>query len=234
MPAKNIIKLYVKNGYYHLYNRGVEKRIIFQDKQDYVVFMNYLKDYLLPKDTNLLQSILASANSSSREKDKALKLLRLNNFSNQIDLVAFCLMPNHFHFLLKQNESDSIDRFMQSIGTRYTMYFNKKYKRIGPLYQDVYKAVLVESDEQFLHLTRYIHKQALASQGVTLRSWGNTDVYGQSSSYDEFVGQRKNAWVKPEEVLAYFGKNNPSLSYEKFVKEQDEELISDVLLEEEE
>jgi|SRR3989344_630361 len=228
MPSRNSTKLYVENGYYHIYNRGVEKRLIFLDQQDYSVFLNYLKEYLLPKDTEGLQTILASPTTSSKEKAQALKLLRLNNFTDEITLLAYCLMPNHFHLLIKQKSSGSIDIFMNSLATRYTMYFNSKYKRVGPLYQDVYKAVLVNTDEQLLHLTRYIHKQALASKGDALQSWET-----QPCSYPEYANDRKTVWIQPEEVLGYFSKTNPALSYQAFVKEtEDLELIGDILLEE--
>ena len=216
MPSRNSLKIYSPNSYYHIYNRGVEKRIIFQDEQDYSVFLSYLKDYLLPKDREALLDQIASPSTTSKEKDRALKLLKLNNFSGEINLLSHCLMPNHLHFLIKQTKEDSIDRFMSSLGTRYTMYFNKKYKRVGTLCQGVYKAVLVETDEQLLHLTRYIHKQALASQGETLRSW----KAGQPCSYAEYLGERKTEWVKPQEVLTFFSKTNPKLSYEDFMKQE--------------
>ncbi|MCL4419783.1 transposase [Patescibacteria group bacterium] len=227
MPAKNARKQYLENGYYHLYNRGVEKRTIFLDQQDYSVFLSYLKEYLIPKNEKALQEILSNSNTSSKEKDKALKLLHLNNFYNEITLLAYCLMPNHFHFFIKQKNPNSIDKFMNSLCTRYTMYFNKKYKRVGSLYQGVYKAVLVSSEKQFLHLSRYIHKQALASQGEALRSWT-----GQPSSYNEYLGLRKTQWIYPEEILSYFSNSNPSLSYEAFVKEAvDNMIIKNISLE---
>lgn len=213
MPAKNSVKSYIENGYYHLYNRGVEKRTIFQDSQDYAVFLNYLKEYLLPKDEQGLRNKLAAPNTSYKDKDKILKLLRLNNFTDEIILIAYCLMPNHFHLLVKQKSSYSIDSFIQSLCTRYTMYFNRKYKRVGPLFQSVYKAVLVNTDEQFLHLTRYIHKQTLASQGDTLRG------EGQPSSYHDYIGKSKTTWVHPDEVLSHFSRTIPSLSYESFVSQ---------------
>jgi len=152
MPARNSRKEYLENGYYHIYNRGVEKRIIFLDQQDYSVFLSYLKEYLLPKDEKGLRNRLFDPSISPRERDKIIKKLNLNNFSNEITLLAYCLMPNHFHFFIKQKSAGSMDKFMNSLGTRYTMYFNKKYKRVGSLYQGVYKAVLVDSDVQFLYL----------------------------------------------------------------------------------
>ncbi len=226
MPAKNSIKTYVANSYYHIYNRGVEKRIIFIDQQDYAVFLSYLKEYLLPKKEKELHERFSDPQISPKEKDKALKLLRMNNFAGEITLLAYCLMPNHFHFFVKQKGAESIDRFVQSIGTRYTAYFNRKYKRVGSLYQGVYKAVLITSEEQFLHLSRYIHKQALASQGETLRE-------KQPCSYLEYLGKRKSAWIHPEEILSYFSQTNSNLSYENFVKQSDDgQLLQKLILEE--
>ena len=228
MPSRNSVKQYINEGYYHIYNRGVEKRSIFQDIQDYLVFLSYLKQYLLPKNEEELKEKLSDLNTSYKEKDKIIKLLQLNNFADEITFLAYCLMPNHFHFFIKQKSAGSIDKFMNSLATRYSMYFNRKYKRVGPLYQDVYKAVLVTREQQLLHLTRYIHKQALALQGDALER-GLTE---QPSSYLDYVGKRKTEWVKPAEILAYFSKTNPRFSYAAFVKQQDDfSLISKLVME---
>lgn len=226
MPAKNSRKEYLKNGYYHLYNRGVEKRIIFQDAQDYSVFLSYLKEYLIPKNEKELWDKISDNKIPWAEKDKAIKILRLNNFSKEIVLLAYCLMPNHFHFFVKQKKSDSIDKFMNSLCTRYTMYFNKKYKRVGSLYQGVYKAVLVSSEEQFLHLSRYIHKQAFSLQGLALQN--------QPSSYEDYLGLRRTEWIHPEEILSYFSKHIDNLSYKAFVTRENENtyLIKDIIIDE--
>lgn len=220
MPAKNATKTYIENGYYHIYNRGVEKRIIFLDQQDYSVFLSYLKEYLLPKKEKELYERLSDPQISSVEKNKVLKSLHLNNFSQEITLLSYCLMPNHFHFFVKQKSANSIDKFMNSLATRYTMYFNRKYKRVGSLYQAVYKAVLVTTEDYFLHLSRYIHKQAL-----------NLGDH-QPCSYPEYVGLRKTLWIKPDEVLNYFSRTNQFLSYQNFVEQQEEnEKLKDLTLE---
>jgi putative transposase len=232
MPAKNAIKQYIENGYYHIYNRGVEKRIIFLDQQDYAVFRSYLKEYLLPKNERELYERLSDPQISSREKDKILKSLRMNNFAGEITLLAYCLMPNHFHFFIKQNKAESINLFMRSFATRYTAYFNKKYKRVGSLYQGVYKAVLITSETQFLHLSRYIHKQALVLQGETLKNSKDLQEK-QPCSYLDYLGKRKTEWVHPKEILSYFNQENPNLSYENFVKQQgDDQLSRELILEE--
>jgi len=223
MPSKNSVKQYYENGYYHIYNRGVEKRKIFLDKQDYSVFLSYLEEYLLPKDEQSLLEKLSDTTTSSQEKHKARKLLRLNNFSEEITLLAYCLMPNHFHFFVKQKNAGSIDKFMNSLGTRYTMYFNRKHDRVGSLYQDVYKAVSVVTESQFIYLTKYIHKQALALQGVPLKSGG------QPSSFKDYLEERRTEWVMPAEILSYFSQTNPDFSYELFVREEVDEKEADII-----
>ena len=114
MASKNSVKIYSPDTYYHLYNRGVEKRLIFQDEQDYAVFLSYLKEYLSPKNTTQLRQKLNCIDSSGKERDEILKAIRMNNFSDEVSLYAFCLMPNHFHLLIKQAQADSIDKFMNS------------------------------------------------------------------------------------------------------------------------
>lgn len=215
MPARNSIKQYLENGYYHLYNRGVEKRLIFMDQQDYAVFLSYLKEYLLPKNEKGLRERLSDPNISSIEKNRIIKSLALNNFANEITLLAHCLMPNHFHFLVKQVSAKSIDAFMQSLNTRYTMYFNRKYNRVGSLYQAVYKACSVDTDEYLLQLSRYIHKQAL-------------DLH-QPCSYLDYVGINNTEWIKAEEILSYFSSTNPLLSYEAFMDETEDPIMLETI-----
>lgn len=208
MAAKNSVKQYLKNGFYHLYNRGVAKGSIFLDEQDYNVFLSYLKTYLLPKDLVALNRIFASKESGPREKDKALKLMKLKNFSGLIDLISYALMENHFHFLVRQTEEDTIDHFINALGTRYAGYFNRKYKRVGPLFQGVYKAVLINSEEQLLHLSRYIHLNPIKISRPNL-----------PSSLPEFLGRGKTAWLKPNFILNYFSKTNPNDTYATFMDE---------------
>ena len=226
MPARNSKKDYLENGYYHLYNRGVEKRLIFQDEQDYAVFLSYLKTYLLPKNEKELEAAFANPETPYNEREKILALLHLNNFNSEIKLLSYSLMPNHFHLLVKQASEMAIDKFMNSLNTRYTMYFNKKYKPVGCLYQGVYKAVLIDSDEQLLQLSRYIHRNSpllenkSATKGLPFRACQNW--VWEKSSLPEYLGQRKTEWIHPEEILSYFSKSNPQLSYQSFVEETED------------
>lgn len=221
MPAKNTIKEFVTNGYYHLYNRGVEKRDIFMDEQDYGVMTSYMKTYLTSKDEDGLRRVILDESSSYKQKADASRLLRLNNFVNTLQLLSFCLMPNHFHFLVKQTEANTIDRFMNSLFTRYSMYINRRYKRVGPLFQGLYKAVLVTTEEQFLYLSRYIHRNP-ASKGSALRSY-------PYSSYAAYLGLRQYDWLHPKEILSYFGKGRRT-SYQSFVEDIAENFAMHTLL----
>lgn len=223
MPAKNVVKEYREQGYYHIYNRGVEKRDIFTDKQDYAVFLDYLKAYLSPKDTKGLMQVVGNPNSSSKDKAEAIRLLRLNNFVEEIELLAYCLMPNHFHLLVKQNEARSIERFMKSLLTRYVQYFNHRHEqRVGGLFQSTYKAVLVESEEQLLWLTRYIHRNP-ASKGLSLKD------NPQPSSYRNYLGLFKQTWIKPDQILAHFAKTGIN-SYAAFVEDDSYDNQSGMIL----
>lgn len=210
MPAKNSQKVYLENGYYHLYNRGVEKRDIFLDKQDYNVFLSYLSEYLLPKNTDFLKTQLDNLAVSAEDKHKARRMLARNNFSDDIAMLAYCLMPNHFHFFIKQTKPNTIDSFMNSLATRYSVYFNKKYKRVGSLYQGVYKAAPITNEAHYLHLSRYIHKQSYRTQ---------------PSSYEDYLGKKNTPWIKPNEILNYFSKEHPMLSYEAFMKQDNGEIL---------
>ena len=182
------------------------------DEQDIGVFLSYLKTYLLPKDEKGLRDIIANPRKNPKEKDDASRLLVLNNFSAELEMISCATMPNHFHFLVYQTAPDAIDRFMNSLGTRYTMYFNKRYQRVGPLFQGIYKGVLVESDEQLLYLTRYIHRNIL-SLPQDLR-----DKF--PSSYPVYLKQIKQEWVKPERILVNFSDSGYN-SYREFMETDD-------------
>lgn len=218
MPSRNIIKPYLADGYYHIYNRGVNKRSIFKDEQDYSVFLSYLKTYLLPMDSDKLKAIIANPVALPKEKDLALRQLQLNNFDGRIELLAYILMFNHFHFLIHQTDERDVKVFMQSLMTRYTMYFNRRYKRVGSLFQGAYKAVLVDSDEQLLYLTRYIHRNS-----TDYSSHKRSHLFRQPSSYPNYLGELKQDWVKPDFILQNFDKTGFN-SYKSFVESEDSDL----------
>jgi len=227
MASKHSIKQYLPNSYYHIYNRGVEKRKIFQDEQDFAVFLSYLKTYLEFKDINSLRQQLIDQQISWSKKRNILTSLALNNFYGEIQLLAYCLMSNHFHLLIRQKSATAIDSFMQSFSIRYAMYFNKKNKRVGPLFQGKYKAVSVTTDEQLLHLSRYIH---LNPKKQCKRS---DPLHCYYSSYKNYLGLANAEWVETKTILSYFSETNPQLTYSAFVGESksgENELIASLIL----
>jgi len=209
MPSKNIIKEYVGEACYHVYNRGVAKQVIFLDEQDYKVFLSYLKIYLSKKD----------------ESQKIAPTRQLKNFFEELTLLAYCLMPNHFHMLVWQKDQMTMANFMRSIATKYARYFNKKYHRVGPVFQSRYKAVLVTEENQFIYLSKYIHRNPLPTR---------TDLVGYKySSYGNYLGLFNQTWIDKTEILSYFSKLNPKESYKEFVEEVDERdllIIKDTML----
>lgn len=218
MPARNVLKEYGEDCFYHVYNRGVNKRKIFKDKQDYAVFLSYLKEYLSVRDNEKLMEILADPASTQAEKSDARKLLGLNNFFGRIELLAYCLMPNHFHFLIKQKDKQAMELIMRSLMTRYTMYFNRRYGRVGTLFQSSYKAVLVETDAQLLNLTRYIHRNP--HPGMILKGVSLNDLTSQPSSYLNYLKRINQEWVKPNFILQNFSESGFN-SYQEFVESYD-------------
>src|SRR3989339_2061295 len=140
MPPKNSLKTYVDDSYYHIYNRGVAKCPIFLDRTDYVAFLADLKFYLSP-----IPKYFKGVSLKVNKNDKTYTYFpsqQPKNHTGKIDLVAYCLMPNHFHLCIRQTDKMSMSYFMRSLATKYSMYFNKKYARVGKLFQGTYKAVL--------------------------------------------------------------------------------------------
>lgn len=215
MPAKNSIKNYTENGFYHVYNRGVDKRDIFLDDLDYRVFLHLLKFYLLPQN-------ITSQSQHPLTEVTGIIPVRLHLFQtlpNEIDLFAYCLMPNHFHLLIKQITADGVTKLLRRISITYAMYFNKRYKRIGHLFQGIFKAAFVENDAYLLHLSRYIHLNPIKVTGII-------PVTYPYSSYQYYLGTKSAPWVKPKFILDYYQSNINSLflpkqftTYKKFVED---------------
>ena len=211
MPSKNTLKKYVEKSYYHIYNRGVNKERIFLDDQDYKTFLSYLKFYLSFPDLR---------GDSSQVKIAPSK--QLKNYADQVKLIAYCLLPNHFHLLIWQDEFDRINFFMRSLATKYSRYFNRKYNRVGPVFQSVYKAVLIESEPQLLYLSKYIHRNP-----IELLPARRLLVDYKYSSFPNYLGLFNQTWVKPLDFI--------NSSYKSFVEETDERdlpTIKSVIIEE--
>ncbi|MCP4360480.1 MAG: transposase [Chloroflexi bacterium] len=163
MPRRKLA--FLPGHYYHIYNRGVDKRPIFHEADNYIFLLHRLKKYAL---------------------------------QFQITVIAYCLMPNHYHFLLRQDNDQSISIFMQRVFNSYTKAFNKRYHRSGPLFAGRYKAKHVADDQYLLHLCRYIHANPVKDGFVTApEEW-------QYGNYLEWIGEREGTLIDREFVSHYY------------------------------
>lgn len=208
MPSRNIVKPFVSESYYHLYNRGVEKRLIFLDDIDYRIFLNLLKRHLNPALT----------------RDRYNRPYK--NLSSDINLIAYCLMPNHFHLMVYQSNPSGITNLMRCVITAYSMSFNTRHGRVGSLFQDNYKAALIQDPSHLQHLSRYIHLNPLEiSKSPKLYPY---------SSYSYYLGQTPPDWLRVDLGLEVFDKMNPKL-YHDFMKGYDSnscEILGELALDE--
>lgn len=189
MPTLNSIKTYLPNTYYHVYNRGLNKDILFADKQDYSFFLKLISRYLDPNYRPSLKEIVRPS------------------YAINIDLIAYCIMPNHFHLLLYQKENEmSLERFCRSLMTAYAMYYNQKYDRMGPLFQGRYRASHIDSDPYLYHISRYIHLNPLDIN----KPFENYPY----SSYGEYL-DRRTSFLNKQYILDLF----ENMEYQKFVEE---------------
>ncbi len=173
--------------------------ITFSDDQDYRIFLYYLQIYLLSLE-NLLR----------KYKNLPLRSYR-KNLREEVELLTYCLMPNHFHFHLFQKPKDGVTRLLKQLTNAYTQYFNSKYQHAGSLFQGSYRAVKVTNIEQAIHISRYIHLNPLVSQTVT--SIGEFPW----SSYQEYLNPNEPSLIRRQLVLSAFP--NPA-AYSQFVLDQ--------------
>lgn len=220
MPAKNRIKKYKEGGYYHIYNRGVDRREIFRDEQDYKTFLFTLKRYLEPYLGEVREGFKKDRPSILTHKQRM-------SLDGEVDLLAYCLMPNHFHLLVKQRSKNGITKLVRRVCTNYSMYFNRKHGRKGVLFEGIYKAVMVTGEKQLINLSCYIH---LNPVNVVKKRYGLIEtVVGSKaeeylySSYRKYLGLEQAAWVKPEGILGMIH----GTSYREFVQSSGEDLTGD-------
>ncbi len=158
MPTNRKL-VFANDEIYHVFNRGVEKRPTFIDKRELNRALLTIDFYRFTKPPVKLSKFL------SMPKEDQIKLWESLKKDNEVlvEIICFCLMPNHFHFMLKQKAENGISTFISNFTNSYTKYFNTKRTRIGPIFQGVFKSVHVGSDEQLIHVSRYIHLNPVAS-----------------------------------------------------------------------
>lgn len=191
-------------NYYHIYNRGVDKRRIFDDKGGYIRFLNYLH-----------KSLFKRGSASYEEAEP------------RISLVAYCLLPNHYHLLVKQSKDNGVSDYIHDFSTSYTMFYKTKNNRSGVLFQGRAKVKEIKSDNYLLYLSAYVNGNAEIHKIIKAENW-------PWSSYLDYIGKRNGTLPRKENILKEFFDLN---EYQEFVKyiikesAQKKEDIKEFLLE---
>lgn len=195
---------FVNDQYYHIFNRGVAHQPTFLAKRDYEKFLECVSFY---RYSNLPHKLSKLAQLPIEERERIWADLETSN-DKSVEIVAFCLMPNHCHLLVRQESDDGISKFMRHLSDSYTKYFNVKNERVGPLFQGPFKAVHVSTDEQLIHLSRYIHLNPLVSFVVREEYFSS---YRWSSLKDYSKGA--STLVDVSQVLSNFKSSDDYLSF---------------------
>ena len=171
---------------YHAYNRGVEKREIFLDDFDYMRFLQSLDEF------NRIDPIGSIYEQSFRDTGVALG----HEVSKLVEIIAYCLNPNHYHLILRQLEDRGIEKFMHKVGMGYAKYFNHKYKHSGVLFQGGFQAIHIDSNEYLLYLSVYVNKNNFI-HGYNKDDW-------KYSSLLDYLGKRNGKLCSKDIILGQF------------------------------
>jgi len=187
---------FIVGNYYHLYNRGTDKRTIFLDKNDYnrFIMLLYLCNSTRPVDIS----------QHFDEGGSFAELLEIGRGDQLVDIGVYCLMPNHFHLFVHERIDEGISTFMKKLATGYSMYFNGKYERTGALFEGRFKAQLVKNDAYFYYLFAYIHLNPIKLLESNWKKGGIHDLEKareylskyRYSSYLDYIGRKR-----PEKII---------------------------------
>ena len=207
------------NEYYHVYNQTVEKRDLFEDEKDLNRFVESAKLFNTQKS---ITSIYANSFLKKDKKDDT-EENRLINF------IAYCINPNHYHFIIEQLVDDGVPKFMHKFSTGYTNYFNEKHERRGSLFGGRYKAKHIDSDNYLLHLSAYVNLNNMIHGIKETNDWNTT-----RSSWKQYTTNEplnfKDIKCDTEIVIAQFKNKN---EYERYAKETAEYIKNNRIKEKE-
>jgi putative transposase len=220
---------------YHIYNRGVEKRNVFSSDSDRLRFIYNLFEF---NDTSPAEN---SGYSFQTQKQNLGSQIIKDRRENLVEILCFCAMPNHYHLLVRQKIDGGITEFMRKIGTGYTNYFNKKYDRVGPLFQGKFKAIHINNDAQFLYIPHYIHLNPLDLVMPEWRSGQIKNIAKASqflesyhwSSYLDYIGHNNFPAITSRDLILSLYRSPTSIGYkneiEEWIQDPDLESISDLV-----
>jgi len=198
----------INEGVYHVFNRAITDLTVFQNRRDYIRAMETISFYRFSKFSHRFSYYIRL---SQTKKDE------ITNYQSPhqlVDILSYCLMPNHFHFLIRQNQEFGIQKFISQFSNSYTRYFNTKRHRVGPIFQGTFKSVEIESQEQLIHVSRYIHLNPYSSGLV--KKYSDLVNY-QYSSYEEFIHPSNFHICNVDTILSLF--SGPE-EYARFVSDQ--------------
>lgn len=210
---------FVKGEYYHIYNRGVDKRNIFEVRNDLERFFKSMKEFNTIDPIGSIFEISLKKNQFGGSTPKL------------VEVISFCINPNHYHFILTPLIDNGIEKFMHKLGTGYTGYFNEKNKRSGALFQGKYKAKHIDTNEYLLHLSAYVNLNNKVHKlgSPTTKLW--------KSSWDEYVGRSKEKdFCNKDIILGQFKnikdyKSFAENSLKEIIKNKEESKIGDLIME---
>lgn len=231
---------FVNGEVYHIFNRGVEKRDIFLDDKDYFRMVHDLFEFN-DKNPAFNHSFSRFPNVAQFSEVRPLKIARREPRKLLVEILAWCLMPNHYHLLIRQLKDNGITEFTRKLGTGYTLYFNQKYERSGVLFEGRFKVRHVVDNYHFMHLPFYIHANALdlIEPGWREGKIGNLEKIKEFlkvfkwSSHLDYAGEKNFPSVSQREFILklYQGEKEYFNSFQKWLKEMDMKKIKEVVLE---
>ncbi|MFQ5540789.1 MAG: transposase [Candidatus Paceibacteria bacterium] len=211
----------VTGEYYHVYNRGAFKQTLFRKRADYLRFLFPLLYFQSPilftnlsrttKDFTFEEGFFVSPEETND--------ILLNRY---VELTAFCLMPNHYHLLVKQTEDGGIEKYMQRIGTSYTKYFNTRYETSGRIFQGYFQAKHVSDNHQLLYLSAYIHRNPRE-----LSQWKDREFEYPWSSLQDFTEANRWGGLLLSDIIADQFENTPNSNYRDFVETSTAKIIEE-------
>ncbi|MSR71506.1 MAG: hypothetical protein EXS50_02450 [Candidatus Taylorbacteria bacterium] len=179
---------FVNNEIYHIYNRGVDKRTIFEDRFDLLRFFQSMREF------NTIKPIRSIFENQFNKEELTLGCLA----PKLVEFIAYSVNPNHYHFALEQQVDGGISEFLKRLGGGYTNYFNEKYNRNGSLFQGTFKSVHVDSNEYLLHLNSYINLNYKVHQ------YSEEQLQFYKSSWQEYLGNSNYEFCKKDIILSQF------------------------------
>lgn len=234
----HIKRNFVAGDIYHVINRGVDKRKIFLDNKDHFRFIHNLFEFNDTKPINnnfyrFQKSNVIERRYIDESEKKPRELL--------VEILAFSLMPNHYHILLRSKFDDAIPFFMKRLNMGYSRYFNEKYKRSGTLFQGRYKAVPVTKEAHFIHLPYYIHFNPLDLvtpewRERKLKNYAEVIKFLENyrwSSHLDYLGRKNFPSVTQRDFLLKFfgGTMGYDNEIKNWLKDLNLEAISDIIIE---